>query len=68
MCVIFTGLVSTTTYNTYGSSPIMRAQKVAQSVILPSLKSLGMFASDTTLGYVGIAVYYPTRDSRKQVR
>jgi hypothetical protein len=64
-CVVFTGLVSTTTYNTYGSSSIMRAEKVAQSMVLPSLRSLGTFALDTALGYVGIGVYYPTRDSTK---
>jgi hypothetical protein len=63
LCIVFCGLVAKTTYNTHGSSPIMRAQKVAQSMLLPSLRSLGIFASDTALGYVGVVVYYPTRDS-----
>jgi hypothetical protein len=60
LCVVFTGLVSNAAYDSYSHTARMRAETVMQALLLPCMKSLGMFAADTAFDYIGIAAYYPT--------
>jgi hypothetical protein len=60
LCVVFTGLVSNATYDSYSHTARMRAATVMQTLLLPCVKALGTFAADSSLRSVGVAVYYST--------
>lgn len=62
LCFILTGLASNAVYDSYSHTARERAQTILQSLVLPVMKAIGTFP-DTTVRYVGVAVYYPTSAS-----
>lgn len=62
LCFILTGLASNAVYDSYSHTARERAQSVLQSLVLPAMKAIGTFP-DTSVGYVGMAVYYLTSAS-----